>query len=234
MSNNNANWSSGTYGKSTKGLKLQSDGNLVLYGANDTTIWSTGKPTEGTPPYKLVMRDNGSLVITDSTERDLWSSSSASTPFKMESPSFAASAPSTLKKGEELKSLNGKYNAILQRDGNFVIYGNGRQVRWNTVTYTNKAEYFKAQDDGNLVLYGKQEKVLWSANTWGIGRSPYRLTMQNDGNLVYRDSNDLLIWTSEFPNPLDLTLLRKGWGSSEELRNWSEDDKRNTLIFWPR
>lgn len=53
------------------------------------------------------------------------------------------------------------------------------------------------QNDGNAVFSDVNSgKVYWSSNTNGKGTAPYRLTMQNDGNLVVYDSKSTSLWTS--------------------------------------
>ena len=45
----------------------------------------------------------------------------------------------------------------------------------------------------NLVRYAGAGPS-WASNTPGQGTAPYRLIMQNDGNLVLYDSNDSIIF----------------------------------------
>jgi hypothetical protein len=53
-------------------LKVQSDGNLVIYNKNNQAIWSSGTNGKGVAPYQLVMTsDNVNLV--DSKSTVLWS-----------------------------------------------------------------------------------------------------------------------------------------------------------------
>ncbi len=59
----------------------------------------------------------------------------------------------------------------------------------------------RAQSDGNLVLYGVDSQkninlgtVYWNSGTWEVGSAPYRLVLQNNGNLVYFDATDTIVW----------------------------------------
>ena len=58
-------------------VKLQDDGNLVHYsneGWSDPVNWASNTHGRGTGPYRLVMESNNKLVLYDSTNADLWSS----------------------------------------------------------------------------------------------------------------------------------------------------------------
>jgi len=85
-----------------------------------------------------------------------------------------------LYKGETLKSPNGQYKLILQKDGNLVLYDGGRAI-WSAGTQDKHINKLVMQNDGNLVLYGPNGP-LWATNTSG-NRGAY-LKIQNDGNLV--------------------------------------------------
>jgi hypothetical protein len=55
------------------------------------------------------------------------------------------------------------------------------------------------QGDGNVVFIqyvGSTTKVIWSTNTSGKGTGPFKLAMQNDGDLVLTDMNNKLLWSS--------------------------------------
>jgi hypothetical protein len=87
--------------------------------------------------------------------------------------------------GQELKSSNGKYKAVMQGDGNFVVYDGGRAI-WNTHTSGLSGAYFIFQNDGNLVVY-KGGSAKWNSGT--PRKKATKLIMQNDGNLVLYNGN---------------------------------------------
>jgi len=87
-----------------------------------------------------------------------------------------------LKIGDYLKSANGKYRLILQRDGNLVLYGPRNQPMWSTNTQGIPVERCIMQRDGNLVLYVPGGQPAWNT---GTQQSPGSfLYLQDDGNLV--------------------------------------------------
>jgi hypothetical protein len=101
-----------------------------------------------------------------------------------------------LTQNQKLVSRNGKYEAVMQSDGNFVIYAENREPIWTGTNGMGLPDYrLGMQADSNLVVYGS------SGPTWasGIrtGTAPYTLVMQDDGNLVIYDSSSRAIWTSD-------------------------------------
>lgn len=85
-------------------LKLQRDGNLVLYSPT-RALWSTG--TDGLQTAFLAIQPDGNLVLYDRSGRALWASST---------------------------DRFGPSRLILQQDGNLVIYDRFNIPRWNTGT----------------------------------------------------------------------------------------------------
>jgi hypothetical protein len=52
--------------------------------------------------------------------------------------------------------------AIMQDDGNFVLYDGNNVPYWSTGTMHHPGAYIVLQDDGNLVVYGPDNKPLWA------------------------------------------------------------------------
>ena len=65
------------------------------------------------------------------------------------------------------KTYNGSNNcaALMQDDGNFVIY-NGSRAIWASNTWGHPGAYLELQDDRNLVIYDANRHALWASNTW--------------------------------------------------------------------
>jgi len=96
-----------------------------------------------------------------------------------------------------LVSKNGQYAAIMQTDGNIVLYKYpGQKVLWSSKTYgKGSAPYtLKLQKDGNLVVFDGRKVMTWTTGTAGKGAGPFQLMMQDDGNLVLRDVNNQVLW----------------------------------------
>jgi hypothetical protein len=139
------------------------------------------------------------VVVKDSTS----SGTGAASPF--ESPGLA--------QNQLLRSPNKKYEARMQSDGNFVIYGEGKAI-WSTQTQGRQQAPYRlaVQPDGNLMIYGSSSQdvtlpgfgvcragspciATWSTGKRG-GTAPYTLKMQDDGNLVMYDSANRAVWNS--------------------------------------
>lgn len=82
-----------------------------------------------------------------------------------------------LGKGQEIRSADFKSGAVMQLDGNFVVYKN-RVAQFATDT-VGKGEYVTMQADGNFALYDSRDVLIWSTKTRGYGNYA---VMENDGN----------------------------------------------------
>ena len=102
-----------------------------------------------------------------------------------------------LANGQMLVSGSNKFCAIMQGDGNFVIYKGYKGPTWasNTDGVGTSPFQLRMQADGNLVVYG-DGKATWASGTDGKGTGPFKLTMQNDGNLVIYEANGQPTWAS--------------------------------------
>jgi len=100
----------------------------------------------------------------------------------------------TLRNGEELRSSDGRYRAVMQSDGNFVVYGGG--ALWASNTNNGHGHYLVMQEDRNLVVYDHHNHPKWASNTNGHGHGHPRLVMQSDGNLVIYDAHNKPLWAS--------------------------------------
>ncbi|CAK6979979.1 uncharacterized protein LOC128371028 isoform X1 [Scomber scombrus] len=69
-----------------------------------------------------------------------------------------------LRKGDFLISENGKYKAVFQEDGNFVIFA--LCPIWATGTAGENPHRIIVQPDNNLVMYNGRNKPVWASDTW--------------------------------------------------------------------
>ena len=114
--------------------------------------------------------------------------------------SCTANSNTVLRAGQRITSSNGSYFAIMQGDGNFVVYykTNNRNVAvWSTGTHNHEGSYLALQQDGNLVVYSKTNQALWNSRTSSRPFANYNLTLGNDGVLtITRRSDNRVIWRS--------------------------------------
>ena len=115
-------------------LKVQPDGNLVLYKGSDV-LWASGTYGDGNAPYSMKMQKDNHLVLYDASAKVIW-------------------APSVYigKNGHQWKE--GGY-AVIQDDGNFVVYDGDNKAMWATETHGGQ----KGSTDGGI-WKGTRERTL--------------------------------------------------------------------------
>ena len=74
-------------------------------------------------------------------------------------------AGQSLTSNQFLVSSNRWYKAVMQDDGNFVVYNKALKAVWSTLTYNKGISTFKYQTDGNLVVYDVFNRPTWNSNT---------------------------------------------------------------------
>jgi hypothetical protein len=182
-------------------VRLQDDGNFVLYNGPDFqakfAVWASNTGGVGQAPFRLVVQNDGNMVIYDRNGTATWSSNTWS----------QGVAP---------------YRLVMQDDRNLVLYDSNNKATWSSNTYQqlaydtlecdnhlyqngfilsrNGRYYARLQDDGNFVCYNSNQFInqnaFWATNTGGIGRGPFKLVPQNDGNLCLYDSTGKCTWSS--------------------------------------
>lgn len=100
-----------------------------------------------------------------------------------------ATSNAILAPGQCLVSPNKKTLAVMQGDGNLVVYpanplGIAGPAMWDTKTYGNPGAHLELQQDGNLVIYGTRHDVKWNSCTVQPQFGNFFLQLQDDTNLV--------------------------------------------------
>lgn len=86
-------------------------------------------------------------------------------------------------KGQSLSSDDGRYQLVMQHDGNLVYYRTSDwSARWHTSTQNRGGHLAVMQRDGNFVVYDIYWNALWHTGTYG--RPGAYIAAQTDGNLV--------------------------------------------------
>ena len=89
-------------------------------------------------------------------------------------------------RNQPLTSCDGRFQAWLQGDGNFVIY-QGPDALGATNTGGTDARFATLLADGSFALFSDHGKIVWQTQTQG--RQGGVLLLQNDGNLVLYSSD---------------------------------------------
>ncbi|WP_181127394.1 excalibur calcium-binding domain-containing protein [Rathayibacter sp. AY1F9] len=181
-------WGAGTQGEGET-LSMQSDGNAVVTSASGRPLWASG--TAGNPGSRLQMQNDGNLVVYSASGRALWASD---TPPASPAPAVrdTLSSGSRLTSGQLLRSSDGGSEAVMQGDGNLVVYSRG-SARWAAGT-SGGGNRLEMQSDGNAVVYAGSGGARWQSGTAGSPGS--RMVMQNDGNLVIYSPQGRALWAS--------------------------------------
>ena len=176
-------WASNTSGSGSV-LRFQTDGNVVLYNAANHPVWNTA--TYGSrAATSFGPETDGNISALNAADATVWQSGTAVVD------------PSSFLVGH-LTASNGLYSAVMQPDGNFVVYSYRGHTHplWASNTAGHPGALLAKQFDGNLVIY-QGSRALWATNTL-VGPST-DLEMQDDGNLViYAKINSVwkAVWAS--------------------------------------
>jgi hypothetical protein len=95
--------------------------------------------------------------------------------------------------GEAVHSCDGRFELIMQSDGNLVLY-EGSHALWATGTNGKDGYAMWMQSDGNFVLYNPYQTPLWASGTYNHAGA--WLAVQDDGNLVVYSSANKPLWAS--------------------------------------
>jgi exopolysaccharide biosynthesis protein len=180
-------WSTRTWGQPGAFAVMQHDGNFVVYSSARRPLWHSG--TYGTNARTASLQNDGNLVLRSSDSRTVWSRTGGRTA----NSSSTMAAVAKIRGGSRLTSPNGSHIAVMQNDGNFVVYRTGAGAQWSTRTWGNPGAFLVMQADGNLVVYSAASRPLWHSGTYGTdGR---RLTLRDDGNLVVYNAGTTARWS---------------------------------------
>lgn len=102
---------------------------------------------------------------------------------------------------EMLVSGDGRFELVMQGDGNLVLYRHGAHALWATGTSGNQVAFAVMQGDGNFVLYAPDGTPVWASHT--AGNPGAWLQIQDDGNLVIYAPGPRAIWASDTVQPPD-------------------------------
>ncbi len=149
--------------------------------------------------------------------------------------SCTAKNNTVLSAGQKLTSPDGKYYAIMQYDGNFVVYYNspiGRVVVWHTYTAGNSGAFLALQQDGNLVVYSEKSKAIWYTRTGIRPFADYKLSLGNDGILrLTRKSNNQQRWCSK-NNPKEESKAARDRVNSGHLYSTMDEAAKDFIIAY--
>ena len=175
-------WRNNLLDRNAAMLRMQSDGNLVLYTARGTPLWSSG--TNGRGPADLVVQGDGNLVIYARGGRPIWNSGIGRDTSRL--------GPGTLRPGQSLYSQDGLTRLVMQGDGNLVLY-RYHQAMWNSGTRVPGSRLVVNEHAAHVMT--PNHRIVWMSPA----RNGAGLVLQNDGNLVLYAGPP--IWSSATAQP---------------------------------
>lgn len=187
-------WHTRTNGTKANKLAMQGDGNLVLYDSSNRVLWHSH--TYGNVGAYVTTQTDGNLVVYNSSDVPLWSTNSVHYPNNLRVVDKLMKPRYVLHAGQKIETANRKYRLVFQSDGNIVLYNNvsGKAI-WASRTVGKNPDRLVFQTDGNVVLYSASGKALWNTRTAHKGSAA--LILQQDGNLVLYASNGRPLWNTE-------------------------------------
>jgi len=168
----------------------QGDSNLCIYGKNGF-VWCTMKLVYTAPhPYKLVLHDDGNLLMLDGSGNTIWSAFT---------DQLAMS--SKLTSGNKLTSRSGRYTATMGTDCDLKIMDTTSNLMvWHSNTSgKNTGCYLIPQTDSNLCVYGSNNGYVWCYTTVESGLTPNSIThlqILDTGILTLYGQTNNVIWAS--------------------------------------
>ncbi|KAH7173901.1 uncharacterized protein B0J16DRAFT_351074 [Fusarium flagelliforme] len=116
----------------------------------------------------------------------------------MSTPPNHIKAGASIDRDGSIKSTNGKYDLVLQGDGNFCVYAPGGRCLWASNTWTPGSSApvkCTLENDGNLRLLDPWGREKWSSGTGGKGNASSELLIQDDGNVVI-NTDGKAVWST--------------------------------------
>jgi hypothetical protein len=148
-------WASNTSAHSGAVLVVQNDGNLVVYGQHKVPLWwrtiTIGAllPGEGLGVNEALVAYNHDYFTVMQADGNLVEYRGSLLPHM----------PRPVPVWSSHTNQAGSF-AVMQTDGNFVIYNRYKRPIWSTGTRSPGA-YLDLQNDSNLVLYSSHENPIW-------------------------------------------------------------------------
>ena len=167
-------WASNTVGSGATQAMMQPNGVFVLYRPGGAVVWQLNTGWGGS---FLNVQNDGNLVFY--RFKPVWDSHTSDVSSMQNLAPVMFWPPAHIAPGNSYTL--GQYFLIFQTDGNLVLYKNGSQAIWSSGTAGSGATDAWMQADGNFVIYNNGRPV-WQSNTAGTP-NPF-LSLQADGNLV--------------------------------------------------
>ena len=177
-------WSSQSAGNPGAYAAMQQDGNLIVRGTDETTLFASG--TSGAPKSKLIVQGDGKAVVYSPEREALWSTLSDVRQLR---------AGQLLRAGQSRVSLTGNRRLEMGADGNLVLTDSTTgAVLWTSQTAGNPGAFAAMQSDGNFIVRSAAGATLYATGTQTDPEATIRLL--NDGNVVIVSGAGTPLWSA--------------------------------------
>jgi hypothetical protein len=201
--NRQALWASNTSGLPVAVATLQGDGNLVLSNGTGGVIWASN--SFGHVGAWLNVEDDGDVAIYApggphfDPNPQWWSTGTTVGPAGVtDAQSDRLASNAVLAPNTYLRSANNQYIAVMQGDGNLVVYRANWFAVWASNTNNAPGSHLVMQLNGDLDIVGPTGSTVWSSNTSRLLAlaTGSNLRMQSNGHLVITDPYGVPLWTT--------------------------------------
>ncbi len=189
LSSMRALWSTGTGGHPGAYAVMQTDGNLVVYSATGTALWNSH--TGGQPGLALHVQDDANLVIYPFAGGAVAWASYGVNPYLEPSEKLSPGDRIYAQGEKDVLIMQGDGNfveytfpgmtpiwasntaghagafAIMQTDGNLVVYSPTGPALWNSQTGGNAGAHLVVESTSALAIISTNGTVLWSTGSVG-------------------------------------------------------------------
>ena len=186
---NSIKWSNGVLGGQAS--YMQGDGNLVVRNDDSKAIWNT--ESSGNDGAHLTIDDSGiaSIVLTNNNNND--NNSNSYTKIWTTTATTRNDNDNDNDGRYDLPTFNSGLNPNFRSFAEEVVLKSRDTLSRGEFISSPSNKYSIGLDNfGDLHLQDSDRKTVWKANVEGCDSA----TMQPDGNLVLRDGNNKLIWTT--------------------------------------
>jgi YD repeat-containing protein len=253
LAHNVGTWGPGTYGHPGAYAIMQGDGNLCIYDANNVYLWCSG--TSGTNAERLDMGDDGRIIIYKSA----WNSGTSDGQFygtAVAHPGcdigIGTGWTGVLGSGQCFVSPNGRFELLMQGDGNLLIYDRSvtpNKALWSSGTAISPADpgfamrtLYSYDALGNLLRVDQKgtapnDSTQWRTRTFTYDSLSRLLTANNpeSGTIPYSYDLDgnLLQKTSPAPNQTGTATQTVSY-CYDALHRVTGKGTARKAVRWPR
>jgi hypothetical protein len=162
---------------------MQTDGNLVVRSKSNEPLFHTG--TAPNPGAVLAVQDDGNLVVYSTSGKALWGRALSNVEL---------ASGRALAAREIVRSASDKYRVVMLPNGDLVLNDAAGKTVWATNTSGNPGARAVMQGDGNFVVVSAADKPLWHTGT--APNPGATLRVQDDGNVVVLSTANKPLWAS--------------------------------------